>query len=66
MRKVRQYTFRKIEICRNCGGTGLIALEGRIKVTDNECLEICDVCEGSGRVDKKTEITIEVESYKEG
>ena len=57
MAKERQYQFTKIEICRNCGGTGKEkTILGLLKDT-------CPVCDGSGRVEKHTEITITVKPY---
>ena len=58
MEKERQYQFTKIEICRNCGGTGkektIVSLVNRR----------CPVCCGSGRVEKTTDITIKVKPYQ--
>lgn len=69
MEKVRQYGFEKIEICRNCGGTGYVIpkVEGNFLLRRMQSPErriTCDVCEGSGRVKKNTEITITVKSYQ--
>ena len=58
MSKTRNYKFDKIEICRNCLGMGL--LDGLFTAKQ------CPVCEGSGRVDKTTEITITVGPHREG
>lgn len=60
MKKVRQYGFEKIEICRNCGGTG------KDKTIMGLLDSKCPVCEGSGRVEKHTEINITVRSFREG
>ena len=60
MSKTRNYKFDKIEICRNCLGTGMV--ETVLPFSTKRC----PVCEGSGRVDKTTEITITVEPHKEG
>ncbi|MBR6905208.1 MAG: hypothetical protein IKN32_10200 [Bacteroidales bacterium] len=60
MGKIRQITFDKIEICRNCGGTG------KEKTIRALFKSTCPVCNGSGRVDKHTEINITVEPHKEG
>ena len=58
MEKVRQYESNRIEICRNCGGSGKDkSILGLLKSR-------CPVCEGSGRVEKTTEITITVKSYQ--
>ncbi len=58
MGKQRNYKCSKIEICRNCLGSGTVEALFTTKR--------CPVCEGSGRVDKTTEITITVEPHKEG
>ncbi len=58
MGKVRKFTSERIEICRNCLGSGTVDALFTTKR--------CPVCEGSGRVDKTTEITITVEPHKEG
>lgn len=58
MGKVRKFTSERIEICRNCLGSGTVDALFTTKR--------CPVCEGSGRVDKTTEITITVEPHREG
>lgn len=58
MGKVRKFTSERIEICRNCLGSGTVEALFTTKR--------CPVCEGSGRVDKTTEITITVEPHREG
>lgn len=58
MEKVRQYQFKKIEICRNCGGTG------KEKSILSLLRNACPVCNGTGRVEKHTEINITVRAYK--
>lgn len=75
MGKVRQYKSDRIEICRNCGGTGTVErlmlanpsgsvllkmFKGKSEFTKTVT---CPVCEGSGRVEKHTEITITVKPY---
>lgn len=57
MEKERQYQFTKIEICRNCGGTG------KEKTIRSLFKSKCPVCNGSGRVEKHTEINITVKPY---
>ena len=71
MEKVRKYESRKTEVCRNCGGTGHVTpkVEGNCllrRIQDANRQVTCDVCCGSGRVDKTTEITITVEPHREG
>lgn len=57
MEKERQYQFTKIEICRNCGGTG------REKTIIGLLRNACTVCGGSGRVEKTTDISITVRPF---
>ena len=69
MEKVRKYESRKIEVCRNCGGEGMVRpkVEGSWllrRMQDAGRLVACDVCGGTGRVRKTTEITITVKSYQ--
>lgn len=69
MEKVRQYKFTNIEICRNCGGTGHVTpkVEGNYilrRLQGQERRVTCDVCNGNGRVEKTTDITITVKSYE--
>lgn len=68
MEKVRKYESRKIEVCRNCGGEGMVnpKLEGNwlmrhIQAADGPVA--CEVCGGTGRVRKHTEITVTVRSF---
>ena len=68
MEKERQYQFTKIEICRNCGGSGMVhtQVDGnwirRMQCQDG--LVTCDVCGGSGRVKKHTAITVTVSPFQ--
>lgn len=39
--------------------------EGRISIFGGDCVEVCPVCEGSGRVTVTRDITVTVESYQE-
>ena len=71
MEKVREYKSDRIEICRNCGGTGVVEpeREWRLKrIVKGLSHEIesgqCQVCKGSGRVRKHTEITVTVRSFE--
>lgn len=58
MEKVREYEFEKIEVCRNCGGTG------REKTIMGLLRNACEVCNGSGRVRKTTEIKVTVKPFQ--
>ena len=69
MEKVRKYESRKIEVCRNCGGEGMVhpKVEGNWllrRMQDADRLVTCDVCGGTGRVRKHTEITVTVRSFR--
>lgn len=69
MEKVRKYELRKIEVCRNCGGEGMVhpQVEGSWllrRMQDADRLVACDVCGGTGRVRKHTEITVTVRSFQ--
>jgi DnaJ-class molecular chaperone len=69
MEKVRKYELRKIEVCRNCGGEGMVhpKVEGNWllrRMQDADRLVTCDVCGGTGRMRKHTEITVTVRSFQ--
>lgn len=68
MKKIRQYKFDTIEICRNCGGKGVVAIEkkGLFPSLRGTGVTECDVCDGTGRVTVTKDVTITVESYTEG
>ncbi len=57
MEKHKHYENDRIEICRNCGGTGK---EKTIRALFKSA---CTVCNGSGRVEKHTEINITIKPY---
>ena len=63
MIKKRQYSHENIEICRNCGGTGMAESEGFPSVFSGECAGVCPVCDGSGRVTVTRDVTVTVESF---
>ena len=65
MKKVRQYKFDTIEICRNCGGMGVVEIEkkGLFSAMRGTGVTECDVCDGTGRVTVTKEVTITVSSY---
>lgn len=69
MEKVRKYESRKIEVCRNCGGEGMVhpKVEGSWllrRMQDADRLVACEVCGGTGRVRKHTAVTITVCSFQ--
>lgn len=64
MRKVRQYKFDTIEICRNCGGSGKVLEERSFPALGGYRETVCPVCEGSGRVTKTKDITVTIESFE--
>lgn len=60
MEKRKEFVNEKIELCRNCQGTGEVETKpvfGRAKV------ETCPVCGGSGLMKKRTEGVVMVEPY---
>lgn len=68
MEKQRHYEINKIEICRNCGGAGCVnpQVEGSWLLRRLQCPDRrvpCDVCNGTGRIDKHTEINITIKPY---
>lgn len=54
-----KYIHPRIEVCRNCQGTGSIILVSENQNDDNKIIT-CELCAGTGRViiSKKIEITI--------
>lgn len=69
MEKVKKYESRKIEVCRNCGGEGMVhpKVEGNWllrRMQDTDRLVTCEVCGGTGRVRKHTAITVTVRSFQ--
>ena len=63
MCKTRKHFKETIELCRNCGGRGIVSepryrAGGIIKKT-----VICPVCEGHGRIWKVIEGTVRIGPY---
>ena len=54
--KVRNYTKHSIEICRNCHGAGVTFETAEAIGNHTAEPETCNVCRGSGRVDKELQI----------
>lgn len=54
--KTQEFESTRVEICRNCKGTGQVIDEytGR--------LETCSVCDGKGRIKKTTKGVLTVEN----
>ncbi len=63
MAKVRRYNFRRTEICRNCQGTGEVFVKYHPCIGPDPLTEPCEVCGGSGRVNKSTSVEITIEPY---
>lgn len=65
--KVRTYNKTKVEVCRNCQGSGVAYTVPEFhphgKEPDPEPYE-CPVCAGSGRVEKKLDIVITITPYR--
>ena len=57
--KERDYTFERIELCRNCGGTGVADQAGLLTVKK----VACTVCQGSGRIDKTIRVNVTIKPY---
>lgn len=64
MKKERKYKYDTIEICRNCGGSGMVDRKGLLHVLGGFRPDVCPVCEGSGRVSVTRDVTVTVESYQ--
>lgn len=65
--KVRNYKNERIEVCRNCQGTGIAYTVPEFhhygKEDAPEPYE-CPVCKGSGRIRKTQNIEITIEPYR--
>ena len=60
MEKRKEFVNEKIELCRNCQGTGKVENKpvfGRAKI------EVCPICKGSGLMKKHIEGVVVVEPY---
>jgi len=66
MNKRKEFAYDKIELCRNCKGTGVAYTVPEFhpyrKEDDPQPYE-CSVCQGSGRVKKTLNIEITIEPY---
>lgn len=58
--KEREHTSERIELCRNCGGTGLADDAGLLTVRK----VTCQVCKGSGRIDKTIRVNVTIKPYE--
>lgn len=56
----KEYTFSSIDLCRQCGGTGVVARYPEESSVARNYTETCQLCSGSGlvRVDKQIKVTI--------
>lgn len=62
MEKERHYEFEMIERCRNCHGSGhAVTRRGLF----GSRFGVCEVCKGSGRVQKVRHITIMIKPYND-
>ena len=59
-----KYRTQYVDVCRNCGGTGLIATT-KTFIEPQEAEIKCTVCDGSGRVFIRKEISVTIEPYKQ-
>lgn len=61
MKTEKRYKHPKIALCRRCGGSGfLVKLDER---EENEIIETCPDCEGSGRVVVSAVMEITISPY---
>lgn len=61
LEKTRNYTQQpRIEVCRNCHGTGVANGESLLRPEDR-----CPVCNGSGRVIKMKTVIINIRPYND-
>lgn len=67
MEKVRNINRERIEVCRNCQGSGITYPVPDFHAHSKGELEptTCPVCEGSGRITKKLNVSITITPYKE-
>lgn len=66
MKKCKEFAYEKIELCRNCGGTGKVETVDGFRVFKRTSkTETCPVCGGTGRMMKHITGTVEVEPYGE-
>ena len=56
--KKRNFDYVKIELCRQCGGTGYLE-----PAAESAIVPVCPVCNGSGRVKKRTAGSVTIEAY---
>lgn len=79
MRKERSYDFKKVDVCRNCQGKGMVPEvtfeplpaysrgQAILRTCSPTEMDVrCEVCEGSGRVWKTTHVDIIIEPYMDG
>lgn len=61
MKKTRKFDYSRVEVCRECKGTGKKAVGD---YSTFPVYGICPVCNGSGHVVRRAEGTVTVEPYK--
>ena len=60
----RKKYYRGVKLCPNCKGTGVIERdEYEAKMQGKPECEVCTMCEGSGRIEYRTEVIIVEEPY---
>ncbi len=57
MSKKRKYDKEKIDVCRNCHGSGVVP------IYQDGPLSTCPVCRGSGHIKKTVKIELTIEPY---
>lgn len=57
-----RYVTQYVDVCRNCRGVGTV--DNLSCYTHSGALLTCPVCDGSGRVFIRKEISVKIEPYK--
>ncbi len=62
--KVSEFGSTRVEICRNCKGSGWVAVKPSIE-TSFKVESTCPVCDGKGRIRKTIKGTVTVDNLVE-